>query len=167
MTQWKILRDENGYKWYEGEVINGEPNGKGASFYKPSIVDSHENGCYTKAVESDYPDLFQVESDHNQLKAYYGDWKNGQPYGLGIMYFETNGNKSYTGGLQNGKPEGKGISWHENGIKCYDGVWKNGLKNGKGSYYNQNGIRIHTGYFEDNKPLNLDKNIDEKSCCFM
>ena len=66
---------------------------------------------------------------------YHGQVENGEPSGLGIMYF-PNGNL-YVGEWKNGKRNGQGTYTFNDGRK-YEGEWKDG-KPWKGTEYDKNG----------------------------
>jgi hypothetical protein len=96
---------------------NGLFNGKGEKSYS---WDHLKNG-------EEYTGLF--------IK-YSGDFKNGWPWGSGIMIY-ANGDM-YTGELVKANRQGQGICTYPDGTK-YEGEWKNDEPNGKGVYQYKNG----------------------------
>jgi len=54
-------------------------------------------------------------------KVYYGEWKDGEPHGLGEFY--RNGKRVFVGSWENGR-KGKGFVIQDN--KTFRGIWKDG-----------------------------------------
>ena len=66
---------------------------------------------------------------------------------------------NYNGQVVNGEPSGLGVIYYPNG-NMYIGEWKDGKRNGQGTYTFQEGSR-YEGEWKDGKPWNLtiaDKN---------
>ena len=88
---------------------------------------------------------------------YNGQVENGEPNGLGVIYY-PNGNM-YIGEWKDGKRNGRGTYTFREGSK-YEGEWKDGKYNGQGTYTLIDGNRFE-GEWKDGKPWNLtiaDKN---------
>ena len=137
-----IGKYENGkYIWedgsyYEGELKNNLPNGKGIKYY------TNGNILY----EGDFINgKFEGKGKYiNRKQEYYiGEFKEGLANGKGKIFYK-NGNIKYDGEFINGYVEGKGKSFFENG-DYYIGLWKNGLMNGKGKTYFPDGKISYDG----------------------
>ena len=66
---------------------------------------------------------------------------------------------NYNGQVENGEPSGLGVIYYPNG-NMYIGEWKDGKRNGQGTYTFHEGSR-YEGEWKDGKPWNLtiaDKN---------
>ena len=88
---------------------------------------------------------------------YNGQVENGEPSGLGVIYY-PNGNM-YVGEWKDGKRNGRGTYTFNEGSK-YEGEWKDGKYNGQGTYTLIDGNRFE-GEWKAGKPWNLtiaDKN---------
>lgn len=60
---------------------------------------------------------------------FVGQWKDGQPTGMGSAY-DREGHLVYYGGWDQGKPSGHGTEFDPTGAIVFDGEWKDG------AYYN-------------------------------
>ena len=88
---------------------------------------------------------------------YNGQVENGEPNGLGVIYY-PNGNM-YIGEWKDGNRNGRGTYTFQEGSK-YEGEWKDGKYNGQGTYTLIDGNRFE-GEWKEGKPWNLtiaDKN---------
>ena len=80
-----------------------------------------------------------------------GEWKNGEPNGLGIFSSPDGG--KYEGEWENGEMEGQGIFTLPDGMK-YMGEFKNGKNHGQGTFIFSDG-RKYAGEFKKGKPWNI------------
>ena len=81
--------------------------------------------------------------DKETHPVYKGEVENGEPNGLGIMFYPKGRNPKgikYVGSWKNGEKSGYGIETYFNGSKNV-GIWKNGeIWNGEG--YDKNGDKV-------------------------
>jgi hypothetical protein len=128
---------------YEGQVSNGQPSGRGIFLfanntrYEGTIINGEPNGTGT----------FTFENGNR----YQGRVLNGQPHGKGTFTF-ANGQR-YTGGFYLGQVKGKGILIHKNGLRC-EGAFYNSKFTGKGTctYPPGSPYRSYRGELRDGKP---------------
>jgi hypothetical protein len=76
------------------------------------------------------------------VRWYIGQFQNGKPEGLGILFFrndeeskEAEG-KMYVGQFKDGRRHGYGAFFWDSNENFYRGYWANGLRNGMGRLYN-------------------------------
>ena len=139
--KWFRSGDEKTQVKYEGEIVDGVPNGLGKiTFFSENLYegewkdgDYHGQGTY-------------IYSNGNR---YIGEWKDGEKNGQGTSTF-TDGTK-YVGEWKNGKPNGQGTCTYPEGK--YVGKWKNAKWNGKGTYTTPNGVK-HEGEWLDGELWN-------------
>jgi hypothetical protein len=101
---------------YEGELLNGLPNGTGSqkyiksgSTYNGSFINGMRNGKGTYHFKSG--------------SRYEGDFKNDRCDGFGTYYF--NSGKKYVGEFKNDKFNGQGKMYDANGNIVYEGKYIN------------------------------------------
>lgn len=97
---------------YEGEEVDGVPNGMGVEMYA------------------------------NGVKAYAGQFKNGLYDGFGELRDQTTGSLIYSGEFIEGLQCGWGESYNENGVKLYSGLFENGMATGEGTCFDENGHEV-------------------------
>ena len=149
--------DENGY-YYEGELKNNIPNGKGINYYSNGniqYVGDFVNGLFEGKGK-------YIEEEGNY---YIGQFKNGSWYNKGTFYY-SNGNILYKGDFIDSKFEGNGKYFWENGYS-YIGQWKNGLRNGKGKVYYSNGNIKYEGDYVNDKREGYGKYIAENGVYYI
>ena len=159
------------YGRYEGEIKNGEAEGKGILYLNNS--DRYEGnfkndkfegkGIYYfnegpykgdryegdfKKDKFDGKGIYYYNNEPCKGDIYEGDWKNDMKEGKGIYYY--NSGAKYEGDFMKDEIEGKGIYYYKNGDR-YDGEWKNNKFEGKGTYYYQNGDRYEGDFKNDMK----------------
>jgi len=110
-----ILYDVNG-KLYEGDNINGVPEGKGIRF------DKNGNICYKGEFKNGKYEGKGIYYYENANKKYEGYFKNGKFDEKGIIYYE-NGKIEY---IKDFKINGKEIRFFQNGKIDYITIFVNG-----------------------------------------
>ncbi len=124
---------------YEGNTVNGIPNGKGkftsnnGEVYEGDWVDGKRQG--------------KGKQTYKNGDMYEGDWLNDLQAGKGKYTF--NNGELYEGDWRNGKREGKGKATYPSGA-IYEGHWVNGVKEGKGNYIFKSGEQ-YNGDWKNNK----------------
>ena len=121
----------------------------------PVIGNSHKGETlYGWGKCCDY--VWKGFGDKETHPKYVGDLKNGEPNGLGIMFYPKGRNPKgikYVGSWKDGEKSGYGIETYFNGSKNV-GIWKNGeIWNGRG--YDKKGDKDSTyvnGIFKLFKP---------------
>ena len=129
-------------KYYEGELKNNMPHGKGKKYYRNGKIlyeGDFINGKFDGKGKYIYDDG----------EYYEGDFKKGLRNGEGTEYY-SNEKINYEGYFIKDKYEGEGKYIWEDGT-YYIGHWKNGLRNGKGKQYNSSGNVIYEGIYCDDK----------------
>ena len=147
---------------YIGEVLDGEPHGRGTFTYSDGDIYEgdwingkwHGKGIHTKANGDKYVGDFI--DGNKQGKGIYtwssgskyeGDWINGKWHGKGIYTFANN-QGSYEGDFVDGNFTGKGTFIYRDKGK-YIGDLLDGKRQGKGILYMPNGDK-YEGDFVDN-----------------
>lgn len=134
----KDAKDESGskpYKSYEGQVRNGEPNGRGVIVYE-------NDDRYEGQVKNGIPNgkgMF-LFADNSR---YEGDMRNGKPNGSGTFTFTTG--DRYTGSVKAGEPHGRGVFTFANG-DIYEGEFYLGQAKGQGVFISK-GMRCQGVFF--------------------
>jgi len=147
--KWYKTGDEKTQGKYEGDILNGIPNGHGTITtpdglkYVGEFKDGRRHGYGT--------------STSPEGSSYVGDWKNGKQNGYGTLTTSDAG--KYEGGYKDAMPHGYGIYITPDGEK-YAGWYKNGLAHGPGTYTYSDG-RKFVGEYKNHKKWNgtgYDKN---------
>ena len=118
----------------------------------PLFGDNHK-GETLYLWETSSGEVWMGFGDKDTHTKYNGQVENGEPSGLGVIYF-PNGNM-YIGEWKDGKRNGQGTYTFHEGSK-YEGVWKDGKYHGQGTYTLTDGNRFE-GEWKDGKPWNLTK----------
>ena len=141
--KWFKTGDEKTQVKYEGEIVNGVPNGQGTMTccdgikYVGEYKDGEKNGQGTETFPNG--------------NKFVGEFKDGKKHGQGTFTWADG--KKYEGEWKDGKRTGQGTSTYPNGDK-YVGEYKNGKKHGQGTYTFPNGNK-GIGEFRENKPWNI------------
>lgn len=109
---------------YEGDLKNGEANGKGKMYY-----DYYRNTLKKNELLQN-PSLTKDSFERIGDKGAYGH-----------LYYE--------GEFKNGKRTGKGKQYYFNGSLQYEGEFKDSKYHGKGTLYDEDGTIRHKGKFKD------------------
>jgi len=148
--KWIKFGDEETQVKFEGEIVDGVPNGEGTENYPNGqkyvgeFKDGLPNGqvTYTSPNGEKYMGEFKDGKRHGQGtytfpdgRKYVGEWKNGEYTGQGTLTW-FNGDK-YVGEFKDGDPNGQGTFTFSDGRK-YVGEWKDGNQ-WNGTSYNTNG----------------------------
>ena len=106
---------------YEGDLVNGVPEGSGKMTYASGAVYEGEWKNGKREGQGNY-----VDANGNVTEA---EWKNGLPEGQGKATYADG--RVYEGEWKAGKHEGQGkMTWSDG--KVYEGEWKNDLREGQG-----------------------------------
>ena len=97
----------------------------------------------------------------NDLLLYKGEFRDGQPNGLGTSYFE-NGKIHYKGKWRNGLFDGRGTDHWDNGKIEYEGEWRDGKPDGEGTFYDADGNAVYEGQWINGRPDGIE-NEDRSS----
>jgi hypothetical protein len=130
------LYDENGLMTYQGNFMNGLPNGKGKAYEAGVLV---YVGSFADGV---YEGTGELYKDGNLV--YKGAFSQGLFEGIGELY--ENGELVYKGAFSGGAPNGIGTAY-ENGVKVYEGSMLNGQYSGQGTLFYPSGRRAYVGSF--------------------
>ena len=159
---------------YEGEFLNGEPNGKGKEFKNsvlPSFKGNYLNGLrHGKGKEYDFMGYIKFEGEYlyderiegseyfRGALIFEGDYLYGRKYN-GIGYDKNDGNEIYE--LTNGN--GIATLYYENSYE-FKGKLINGKRNGKGKLYLKKNLKrlIYEGDFVNDKITGKGKSFDLK-----
>ena len=124
---WNEYGNKDYHAMYEGEIVNGQPNGQGkwtlpnGNKYEGEWKDGKCDGQGTK--------------NWSNGGKYKGEWKDGEYHGQGTITYgkgKWKGDK-YIGEFNGGKRDGQGTyTWSDGGK--YGGEWKDGRPNGKGTW---------------------------------
>ena len=119
---------------YVGEILNGQPNGKGKLYY--DATDSKERTYY----EGDWKNGKRCGYGTLEWKdgsKYVGDWDRDENWTGKGKYYLANGDR-YEGDFANNAITGYGIYYMSDGRR-YEGYFKDGNYNGKGKFFWPNG----------------------------
>lgn len=127
--------------FYDGELCDGKPHGKGT--YTCFNGDKYEGEW--KEGKRDGKGKLSFSDE----KYYEGEWKEGKKHGKGnsLSVFGD----IYNGEWKNNEKHGTGCVKYKNG-DIYNGEWKNGLQNGNGTKVFKNGIEdgnVYVGKWKD------------------
>lgn len=124
------------YDYYEGEIRNGQPNGRGIFVYNN---DDRYEGQVTNGQPNGRGMFLFANNDR-----YEGSIRNGQPNGTGTFTFATG--DRYVGNVRNGVPHGQGTFTFANGQR-YTGGFYLGQVKGSGTLIHANGVRCQATFY--------------------
>ncbi len=127
------------FGYYEGEVKNGKPNGKGVFYSNSGTV--YEGEC-VNGKKHGQGTMFWPSGD-----VYSGGWKNDLKCGFGTYDWPCG--EKYVGEWNDDKFHGYGTYYYESGNR-YEGEWKNDLWCGCGVFYTLDAKFV--GRFKDGEP---------------
>ncbi len=128
---------ENTKKMFEGNVMNGKPDGVWRSYYESGNIES--SVTYTDGIPDGIA-YFYYDVAANTLRAEV-NYVEGKIDGTYKEYYDNGARKAtilYDEGLENGDVE----FYYRTGDIKIEGKYKNGEKHGKWIYYDQNGEKI-------------------------
>ena len=149
--------DKYNYLLFDGELLNGEKNGKGKEYYDGHLV---FEGEYLNGKRNGQGKEFDIHKNYKFEGEFFDDFKwNGKAYDKtgNIIYEIKNGKgkniKEYNhfgvfifeGEYLNGKRNGKGKE-RENNFILFDGEYLNGERNGRGKEFKSNKLRFEGEY---------------------
>ncbi|HAG85393.1 MAG TPA: hypothetical protein DCL61_30670 [Cyanobacteria bacterium UBA12227] len=134
------------YDYYRGEILNGQPNGRGVLVY--GNRDRYE-GQFRNSLPHGVGMFLFANGDR-----YEGNLYNGQPSGNGIFTFANR--DRYQGNFFNGQPHGRGSFTFADGQR-YIGDFYLGQVNGQGEVILPNGMRCEGTFYNSN--------LDGKGTC--
>jgi len=137
-----IYDEEDGTKYYEGEVKNGKPHGKGKLFHTNDQISVDGNFAEGEA------NGFAVSYEEDGTKYYEGEVREGLRHGIGKTFYINKALK-YDGGYVNDKREGEGTLFDEDKNIIYKGMWREDFFHGKGLKYHHDRSWVK-GTFRDN-----------------
>lgn len=144
------------YCRYDGELVNGMPNGNGRLYFKDTLL---YEGSFVDGKRTGKGKYYFEDG----TTLYEGELFDDDMHGMGIQY-EKDGSVVhqgffirglyYEGELLNGKPHGKGVIRQRDGIILYEGQFANGLEHGKGRQFSRafrekTQFMIYEGLFEE------------------
>jgi hypothetical protein len=125
------------YNYYDGEIVNGKPNGRGVLVYNNS--DRYE-GNFRNGLPSGQGMYLFANNDR-----YEGEFATGKFNGKGTFTYE-NGD-SYSGDFRNGQPHGRGTFSFAEMAARYQGEFRYGQVNGNGVTF-RDGIRCEGTFYD-------------------
>ena len=127
---------------YEGNIKDGNKEGKGIFYYK--------NGNKYDGEWKDNKKNGKGIMYYSNGNKYEGDWVNNDREGKGTLDLAS-GDK-YVGEWKGDDKHGKGIYYYKNGDR-FEGEWENNKKKGKGTYYYIKNGKKRIGEYSDNKEI--------------
>ena len=121
---------------YEGELLDGVPDGYGVARYKSGDV---YEGNWKAGLFHGQGTLYEWPEGTK----YVGEWKNGKREGNGTQFIAKG--PKYVGEWKNNRREGQGTMYLSSGQIYYVGGWKNDEYHGYGTQYNINGRIFYQG----------------------
>ena len=145
------LRDETERCWYSGEVKDGKPHGRGASFHENGKL--RYNGEWIDGKQHGNGEEFGSDG----LKRFTGQWVNGMKHGRLTGYWIDAQNKvAFLGTYVNDEANGKWIDYEIDGRTIRFEGEKQGdggsFFSGHGKKY-EKGKLVYEGRFEYGKPI--------------
>ncbi len=131
------------FSW-DGEVIDGIPNGHGILYVTDKDGEESNYNISMFYGASSIDDVVTLDDGSR----YVGDVKNNMMEGFGVL---LRANELYIGSFHASKPDGY-LKLYKNDKLYYDGYWKAGLFNGDGILYKEDGS-IKDGTWENGKLL--------------
>lgn len=138
---------------YTGQFQNSQRHGQGKMTYADGNV--YEGTFFMGKKQGSEGSMFFASSGDR----YVGAWKNDQPNGQGVYYFESK--ERYEGSFVNGVFEGEGTMYYPDGA-YYAGEWSNNKKHGRGVLHYSDGTEKH-GQWEMGKPVAAPDRITRNS----
>jgi hypothetical protein len=160
--KWFKFGDEKTQVKFEGEIVDGVPNGEGTENfpngqkYFGEFKDGLPNGQGMKTFpnggkyQGEFKDgKYNGEGTENfpNGQKYFGEFKDGLPNGQGTLTWSDG--RKYVGELKDGK-QWKGTITYPNGNK-YVGEYKDGKRNGQGTYIFSDGTKYVGEWKNDNR----------------
>ncbi|PCJ14899.1 MAG: hypothetical protein COB02_18535 [Candidatus Cloacimonadota bacterium] len=158
----KIILDSNGYKRYEGEVLDGKYHGEGVLYYRGVMIKGNfqhgkiyygivfrgKNKEYEGGLGSshEYEGKGKLYSPDGNL-VFSGVFKSGKLNNFGRVNLVKNNQLIYRGDFSNNQFEGYGKYYYQNGKIAYEGRFLGGIYSGHGTSYNKDGSIKNTGHF--------------------
>lgn len=121
---------------YEGELLDGVPDGYGVARYKSGDV---YEGNWKAGLFHGQGTFYEWPEGTK----YVGEWKNGKREGNGTQFIAKG--PKYVGEWKNNRREGQGTMYLSSGQIYYVGGWKNDEYHGYGTQYNINGRIFYQG----------------------
>ncbi|XP_064382275.1 radial spoke head 10 homolog B-like isoform X2 [Halichondria panicea] len=145
--QGKLVYDENGLSYYDGEWASNRIEGYGVRKYRSGNV--YEGMWHANKREGQ-----GTMSWLDRGERYSGEWVSGVQTGYGEHVWIIGGTDNaqypvcnrYVGDWENGVREGKGTFYYASG-GVYTGEWANNKKHGQGRFVFQSG-KIYEGLFD-------------------
>ena len=142
---------------YEGEIINGERNGKGKEYCNNNLVFEGEYLNGKKWTGQGYDDggnkTYKLNNGNGLYKSelFEGEIIKGERNGKGKEYYSEE-KIGFEGEYLNDKRNGKGKEYNEYENVIFEGEYLNGKRNGKGVEYNYSGKILFDGeYINDHR----------------
>lgn len=138
-------KEDKKYKYYEGDMIDGVPNGFGINKEKRKVYEGYwRNGLYHGSGKE------ILYSNGKLTNIREGEWKDGKLNGRGTVVKYEDGKISYieNGNFENGNLNGHGYYKSLLDGELYEGDFVDGLYHGFGKYSREEGIS-YIGYFDD------------------
>lgn len=155
----KKLSVIHGIKTYDGELLNGEPHGRGTAVYEDGFIYSG-NWSHGKPSNTSDGIIQLTPCSDKTIITYYGACKPSargptSDCTTGKLVYTNNklNNGVYTGGILNLKPDGHGTRIYESGDR-YTGEYKLGSEHGYGEWLEISGgdtsYMHYRGYWKHN-----------------
>ena len=161
------VHDQNGVLVFEGNLVNGNPEGEGRQYdsegrliYRGNFTGgkySGEGELYNSEGVLIYSGTFSNNCYNGDGKLYnnigktiyIGSFAAGQRAGVGTEYDPDTSLKKYYGEHENDVPNGKGVEYEDDGMTVkYEGTFKDGLYGGAGKLYVDKVLK-YSGNFEN------------------
>ncbi len=140
-TKNEIPFDDKGN--YVGDIVDGEPHGRGVLTYHPGHNRKKYDGQWQEGQFHGRGVLIFSNGDR-----YEGQWQFGQLHGEGRKIL-ANGHRE-EGHFLAGKLHGKGrVNWPDGA--SYDGMWAANQKHGQGVYIDENGKKYTGGWYKNER----------------
>ena len=138
-----ILYHDDGSFYYEGDMKNNGPHGKGIKLYNTRGLIYYQGGM-AYGVKQGNGCLYWNYSENK--KKYEGKFVNDGPHGKNCKIYNAEGKLEFEGEMMEGKKENKGTQYHPNEKIWYKGEFKNNQRNGSNAVvYYPNGQLMYEG----------------------
>jgi hypothetical protein len=139
----------NGYLYYEGEVSNGVPNGSGIVYLVdvPEPIKWYEGSFVDGKMQGHIKEYIYNRFEKKNDLFFEGEFSDNERNGAG-KFFYNDGVPMFEGQFKNGKRHGYGVSYNFWGDPIFKGNYKNDLYDGQGTLISGVGFKYEGQFLQ-------------------